>query len=220
MEDFKLLRERMVRDQLKRRGINDSRILEVFETVPRHVFVEQQYTYMAYEDRPLPIGFDQTISQPYIVALMTELLNVQPQERVLEIGTGSGYQSAILSHLCAHVYSIERFQSLALKAEKVLKELGYDNISIFCSDGSLGLEKHSPFDKIVITAAAPGIPQPLIDQLKAGGRLVIPVGNRSRQILQRLIKSPDGNIETDDLIPVVFVPLRGVYGWLHNDPEF
>ena len=220
MEDYKLLRERMVQIQIKRRGIKDSRILEVFKTVPRHLFVQKPYRYLAYEDRPLPIGFDQTISQPYIVALMTKLLDVQPNDRILEIGTGSGYQAAILSRLCSWAFSIERFQSLASQAENTLEEVGYDNVTIVCKDGGQGLEKHSPFDGIIITAAAPSIPQPLIDQLKPGGSLISPIGNRSRQILQRLTKLPDGEIEIDDLIPVVFVPLRGNYGWLPNDPDF
>ncbi len=145
---------------------------------------------------------------------------MQQQDRILEIGTGSGYQAAILSRLCDHVYSLERFQPLALAAKKVLEELEYDNTTIECKDGSLGLEELSPFDGIMITAAAPDIPQPLIDQLKPGGRLIIPVGNRSHQMLQRLTKLPDGTVETDDLIPVVFVPLRGAYGWLPNDSGF
>ena len=213
MEDWDLLRERMVRDQIERRGIHDSRILEVFRSVPRHNFVPAPYQHAAYEDRPLPIGDSQTISQPYIVALMTQLLNVQADERILEIGSGSGYQAAILSRLAAHVYSIERIKSLAQQAEKSLAESGVSNVTIFNQDGSLGLEEYSPFDGVLITAGAPSIPQPLIDQLKPGGKLVIPVGSRTSQVLKRLIKQADGSTEIDDLIPVVFVPLKGKHGW-------
>lgn len=217
MEDWDLLREKMVRDQIERRGIHDGRILEVFRSVPRHVFVPQMYRYAAYEDRPLPIGDGQTISQPYIVALMTQLMNIQPQERILEIGTGSGYQAAILSRLASHVYSIERFNSLAKQAENNLTESGFTNVTIFNRDGSLGLEEYSPYDGVLITAGAPSIPQPLIDQLKPGGKLVIPVGSRTSQMLKRLIKQADGSTEIDDLIPVVFVPLKGKHGWNNND---
>src|SRR5665648_686915 len=207
MEDWDLLRERMVRDQIEWRGIHDSRILEVFRSVPRHNYVPPPYQHAAYEDRPLPIGNGQTISQPYIVALMTQLMNVQPDERILEIGSGSGYQAAILSRLAAHVYSIERIKSLAQQAEKNLSESGVSNVTVFNRDGSLGLEEYSPYDGVLITAGAPSIPQPLIDQLKPGGKLVIPVGGRTSQMLKRLIKQADGSTEIDDLIPVMFVPL-------------
>ena len=217
MEDWDLLREQMVRNQIERRGIHDSRILEVFRTVPRHIFVPEPYRHAAYEDRPLPIGNGQTISQPYIVALMTQLMNVQPDESILEIGSGSGYQAAILSRLAARVYSVERIKSLAQQAEKNLSEAGCSNVKIFNRDGSLGLEEYSPFDGVLITAGAPSIPQPLIDQLKAGGKLVIPVGSRTGQMLKRLIKQSDGSTEIDDLIPVMFVPLKGKHGWSGDD---
>lgn len=217
MESFEFAREKMVRDQIQRRGVKDLQVLEVMRSVPRHLFVTKDDQTLAYQDHPLPIGYDQTISQPYIVALMTEQLQLKPEEIVLEIGTGSGYQAAILSRLVKHVYSIERIQPLANQAKTVLKNLAYDNVDIFCKDGSLGLQEFAPYDAILITAAAPAIPQPLLDQLKPEGRILLPVGSSGHQILLRIKKMPDGSLISDELIPVVFVPLRGFFGWHEDD---
>jgi len=219
MDNTQATREKMVRDQIERRGVLDPRVLEAMNVVPRHLFVPAEYRNMAYQDRPLPIGQDQTISQPYIVALMTEQLSLKPEDIVLEIGTGSGYQAGILSRLVKQVYTIERFQPLAQMAKRVLKELRYDNVTVICQDGSLGLKEHMPFDAILIGAASPKVPEPLLDQLKIGGRIIVPIGGSGHQILQRMTKGLDGNLETDELIPVIFVPLRGYYGWHEDDWE-
>ncbi len=210
-------REIMVRDQIQRRGVNDPNVLAAMRIVPRHRFVEKDLQSMAYQDRPLRIGFDQTISQPYIVAYMTAQLQLKPEDTVLEIGTGSGYQAAVLSRLVRQVYTIERFQELADFARKIMIHLNYDNVQVICQDGSLGLKNYAPFDAILISAASPAVPQPLIDQLKIGGRIILPVGGSGHQILQRIKKLPDGSLETEELIPVVFVPLRGFYGWHEDD---
>jgi protein-L-isoaspartate(D-aspartate) O-methyltransferase len=210
-------REKMVRDQIQRRGVNDPNVLAAMRTVPRHRFVEKDLRRMAYQDRPLPIGFDQTISQPYIVAYMTAQLQLKPDETVLEIGTGSGYQAAVLSRIVRQVYTIERIQALADIARDIMVQLNYDNVQVIYQDGSLGLKKFAPFDAILIGAASPALPLPLIDQLKVGGRIILPVGGSNHQILQRIKKLSDGSLETEDLIPVVFVPLRGFYGWHKDD---
>lgn len=217
MDNSQASREKMVRDQVQRRGVIDPRVLDAMSVVPRHLFVPTHYRDMAYQDRPLPIGHDQTISQPYIVALMTEQLHLTPEDIVLEIGTGSGYQAGILSRLVKQVYTIERFQPLAQMAKRVLKELSYDNVCVLCQDGSLGLKEHAPFDAILIGAASPKVPEPLIDQLRIGGRIIVPIGGSGHQILQRMTKGLNGLMETDELIPVVFVPLRGYYGWHEDD---
>jgi len=210
-------REKMVRDQIQRRGVHDLRILNAMRTVPRHFFVEKEFQEFAYQDRPLPISYGQTISQPYIVAYMIEQLQLKPEETVLEIGTGSGYQAAILSQLVRQVYTIERVQELANIARKNLSKLHYENIEVVFQDGSLGLQNNSPFDAIIIGAASPAIPQPLIEQLKIGGRMILPVGGSGHQILQRITKISEDFLETEELIPVVFVPLRGFYGWHEDD---
>lgn len=203
----------MVKEQIEARGLKDERVLEAMRKVPRHLFVPQSYLNEAYDDHPVPIGEGQTISQPYIVALMTSLLELKGDERVLEIGTGSGYGSAILSLLSKEVYSVERIESLAREAERRLKELGYKNVKIRVGDGSLGWEEHAPYDAIIVTAAAPRVPKPLIRQLKVGGRLVIPVGDRFYQSLHRYIKKDEETLEGQDFGGCVFVPLRGKEGW-------
>ena len=205
-------REQMVKSQLACRGIRDKRVLDAMRQVPRHLFIPEDMRQLAYCDGPLPIGHGQTISQPYIVALMTELLELTGQEKVLEIGTGSCYQAAILSRLVPQVYSIERHAALARQAEKILAQLGYDNVMVIVSDGTLGWPEHSPYEAIIITAAAPDVPQPLIDQLADGGRLVAPVGTRWSQSLVK-VKRQGGSLMTEQLTPVAFVPLVGEHGW-------
>ena len=205
-------RERMVKDQLIRRGINDKRVLEAMRKVPRHLFVPQDVINEAYNDYPLPIGHGQTISQPYMVALMTEALELKGDEKTLEIGTGSGYQTAILAELCKEVYTIERIISLLDKAKKVLKKLGYKNIFFKAGDGTLGWPENRPYDAIIVTAGAPKIPQPLLDQLADKGRLVIPVGDRFSQELVKITKIKD-DIIRENLGGCRFVDLIGIHGW-------
>lgn len=209
---YELERHLMVEEQLRSRGIRDERVLKAMETVPRHLFVSEEIRDRAYDDCALPIGEEQTISQPYMVAIMTELLELKGDERVLEIGTGSGYQSAVLSLLSSEVYTIERFETLATKARDLFKRLGYKNINVFIGDGTLGLPEYAPFDAIIVTAGAPEIPQVYIEQLKIHGRLAIPVGSRFSQILYQVKKTPAG-IVTRSFTPCVFVPLVGRYGW-------
>lgn len=205
--DFKALREKMVESQIKARGIRDPHVLGALLKVERHQFVPKKLQSRAYEDYPLPIGEGQTISQPYIVALMTELLDLKGEEKVLEIGTGSGYQAAILAELVKEVYTIEIIESLASSAQKLLKELGYRNIKVRTGDGYLGWPEAAPFDAVIVTAAPGHIPKPLVDQLKEGGRMVIPVGVHF-QTLKKLTKKA-GKVESQDIIPVRFVPMTG-----------
>lgn len=212
MEDFERLRHLMVEHQLRARGIKDKRVLEVMENVPRHLFIDEDLHERAYEDNALSIGYGQTISQPYMVAIMTELLELKGDERVLEIGTGSGYQSAVLSLLAAEIFTVERIAPLALKAERILKELHYMNVHVIVSDGTMGLPEEPPFDGIIVTAAAPSIPDTYKKQLKVGGRLVIPVGERFSQILYQVKRLPRGYV-TSMSTPCIFVPLIGKYGW-------
>lgn len=202
----------MVEEQLIRRGISDKKVISAFLKIPREMFVPESLKEFAYEDGPLSIGEGQTISQPYIVALMTESLKLKGNEKVLEIGTGSGYQSAILAEIGCEVYSIERIEKLAKKAEIVLKKLGY-NVKIKIGDGTLGWEEYSPFDRIIVTAAAPEIPKTLLSQLSSEeGRMVIPVGDRFVQDLILIIKKKD-KIEKINLGGCQFVPLIGEEGW-------
>jgi len=210
--DYEKEREHMVESQLARRGIKDKRVLEAMRQVPRHLLMPEDMRSLAYCDGPLPIGHGQTISQPYIVALMTELLELTGQEKVLEIGTGSGYQAAILSRLARQVYSLERHAALAQQAEKVLAQLGYDNVVVRVGNGTLGWPEHSPYEAIIITAAAPEVPQPLPDQLADGGRLVAPVGSQWSQVLVKVRRQSDLLIR-ERLTAVAFVPLVGEYGW-------
>lgn len=212
IEPFAKARKRMVESQIKARGVHDPRVLKVMERVPRHLFVSEEMRPDAYEDHPLPIGFGQTISQPYIVALMTSLLDLKGSEKILEIGTGCGYQAAILANLAAEVHTIERIKNLADSAGINLASLALTNIHIHVGDGSLGWPEAAPYDGILVTAASPAVPANLIEQLKTGGKLVIPVGERWRQILELWIKTSQG-IEKKEILPVVFVPLRGKQGW-------
>jgi protein-L-isoaspartate(D-aspartate) O-methyltransferase len=186
----------------------DARVIAAMAKVPRHEFVPDEYRAMAYLNQPLPIGYSQTISQPYIVAIMTDLLGVFEDGRVLEVGTGSGYQAAVLGELCDQVYSIEIVEPLGQQAQGLLKRLGYTNVHVKIDDGYLGWPEHAPFDGIIVTAAAPEVPQPLIDQLKPGGRMIIPVGQHfGGQELLLIEKNAQGDISREDVLPVRFVPL-------------
>lgn len=211
-ESFAQARKRMVETQIKARGINDPRVLRVFERVPRHLFVSEEMRPDAYEDHPLPIGYGQTISQPYIVALMTSLLDLKGSEKILEIGTGCGYQAAILANLAAEVHTIERIKNLADFAGVNLASLALTNIQVHVGDGSLGWPEAAPYDGILVTAASPSVPANLIEQLNTGGKLIIPVGERWRQVLELWTKTSQG-VEKKEILPVVFVPLRGEQGW-------
>jgi protein-L-isoaspartate(D-aspartate) O-methyltransferase len=205
-------RNLMVESQLRGRGIKDERVLAAMEKVPRHLFVDKDLEDRAYDDCALPVGEGQTISQPYMVALMTELLELKGDEKVLEIGTGSGYQSAVLSTLAAEVYTVERIHSLAIKAKKLLADLEYVNVHVVISDGTLGLPEHEPYDAIIVTAGAPKIPLQYTEQLKTDGRLVIPVGSRYSQELYQIRRTSRG-IERSVSTGCVFVPLIGKDGW-------
>ena len=213
---FTQARRRMVSTQIKARGINDSRVLEAFSEIPRHMFVSEDLQMDAYEDYPLPIGHGQTISQPYIVALMTSQLELRGDEKILEVGTGSGYQAAILSRLAAEIHTVEIINELALAAGQKLQELGYSNIHVHKGDGSSGWPASAPYDGILVTAASPEVPQNLIDQIETGGRIVIPVGERWRQVLEVWVKRQD-RVEKKEILPVVFVPLKGEHGWQDSD---
>jgi protein-L-isoaspartate(D-aspartate) O-methyltransferase len=209
-DDFQAQRLAMVKDQITERGVKDRSVIEAMMVVPRHKFVSDNYLNRAYADSPLPIGYGQTISQPYIVAYMTEILNLNKSSKVLEVGTGSGYQAAILSPIVKQVYTIEIIPELAKSAAVRLKDLGYHNVEVAIGDGYYGWNKYAPFDAIIVTAAAGHIPPPLIEQLKNNGRMVIPVGGSF--LVQNLIlvtKDKDGNVTTRNLLPVRFVPLTG-----------
>ncbi len=202
----------MVVEQLRARGITDVRVLEAMESVQRHLFVDDDLMGRAYNDCALPTGEGQTISQPYMVALMTELLGLSGYEKVLEIGTGSGYQSAVLSLLASSVYTVERINSLAEKSKELLAGLEYNNVQVFQADGSLGLKECEPYDSIIVTAAAPEISHIYIDQLKVGGILVIPAGSRYSQVLYKVRKTDSGT-EKSISTACIFVPLLGKEGW-------
>jgi protein-L-isoaspartate(D-aspartate) O-methyltransferase len=216
MADDGRLRDDMVTQQLIKRGIRDARVLQAMHDIPRHLFVPARYEPMAYEDIPLPIGCEQTISQPLMVAMMTEVLGLRGDERVLEIGTGSGYQAAVLSRLAAVVFSIERLPKLAVQARRTLAAVGIMNVHVLVGDGSMGLPEHGPYNAIVVTAASPKIPPPLVDQLTTGGRLVIPVGERREQTLVRLTTTDHGP-QVEHLGGCRFVPLIGAEGWLSDE---
>jgi protein-L-isoaspartate(D-aspartate) O-methyltransferase len=194
------------------RDISDRRVLEAMRFVPRHRFVPQEAAELAYIDAPLPIGYRQTISQPYIVALMTQLLRLRGDEVVLEVGTGSGYQAAVLGRLARKVHTVERIPELAASARRILGDLGLDNVEVHVADGSAGLAEAAPFDAILVAAAAPKVPRPLLDQLAQGGRLVVPVGTIEGQILERWTRDGD-EFNCDRAAPVCFVPLLGSHGW-------
>ena len=205
-------RERMVQEQLRNRDISDARILAAMLEVPRHLFVDDALRGRAYGDHPLPIGAGQTISQPYIVAYMTQALQLTGMEKVLEIGTGSGYQAAILSRLCGQVYTVERINSLLAGARKTFDQLRYYNIRSKLDDGTIGWPENGPYDAIIVTAGGPSIPEPFIEQLADPGRLIMPVGNQHVQDLQ-LVEKREGQVEVTTLASVRFVDLVGEHGW-------
>jgi protein-L-isoaspartate(D-aspartate) O-methyltransferase len=211
-EKWDALRRVMVEDQLRRRGVRDERVLKALAKIPRHRFVPESLRDYAYDDGPLSIGEGQTISQPYMVAVMTECLAVRPENRVLEVGTGSGYQAAILAELVREVHSIERIPALSERAARLLSQLGCRNVRFHVGDGSLGLPAQSPFDGILVTAGAPEIPAALIDQLAMGGRLVIPIGGPYHQNLYTITRDPEG-LHKESVTGCVFVPLIGEQGW-------
>ena len=210
--NYEILRKRMVEEQLIPRGIKNQKVLDAFRKIERHKFIPEDLRSSSYGDFPVPIGEGQTISQPYIVALMTECLNLTGQEKVLEIGTGSGYQTAILAESAKEVYSIERFEKLAKNAQKTLNELGYTNIKIKAEDGTLGWPEEAPFDRIIITAASPRVPLPLTEQLKENGKLILPLGESFSQVLT-LVEKKNDRLESIQVCGCVFVPLVGKYGW-------
>ena len=215
MDIYVKQRIRMVESQIRSRGIKDARLLKIMETIPRHLFVEEALRDQAYNDNPLPIDERQTISQPYIVALMTEALDLKGNEKILELGTGSGYQTALLAELAEMVFSIERIASLANRARKILDSLNYYNVAIRIGDGTYGWKEESPFNAIIVTAGAPSIPKMLIEQLAVGGRLVIPIGGRHSQVLMKATRlSEDINdVKKEDLGGCRFVGLIGDHGW-------
>lgn len=202
----------MVKYQIEARGVTDPQVLEAMREIPRHQFVPEPYREAAYRDSPLPIGEGQTISQPYIVALMTALLELRPRDMVLEIGTGSGYQAALLSRLAEKVFTIDRLPEVADRARKNLAALGIKNVDVIVGDGTLGYQAQAPYQGIIVTACAPEIPAPLIAQLVDGGRLVAPVGSRDFQVLTKLVRHGE-NVERSTYEGVAFVPLIGAYGW-------
>ena len=209
---FERERQRMVEEQIIGRGIRDERVLAAMRKVPRHEFLPEAMHGNAYVDQALPIGEGQTMSQPYMVALMTQLLELTGTERVLEIGTGSGYQAAVLTELAGKVYTVERIKTLAERARAVLDRLGYRSVALKVYDGTYGWKEMSPFDAIMVTAGAPHIPDALVEQLREGGRMVIPVGDRYGQRLMKVVKTADG-VLSEQSVPCVFVPLIGNHGW-------
>jgi protein-L-isoaspartate(D-aspartate) O-methyltransferase len=211
-QNYLRAREKMVEEQVVARGIKNPRLLAAMRKVPRHLFVDPGLLQRAYDDSSLPIGKKQTVSQPYMAARMTEALELSGEEKVLEIGTGSGYQSALLAELSFNVFSVEKIRALAIKARAVLDRLQYHNIAIQVGDGTIGWPEHSPFDAIMVTAGAPDLPRPLIEQLAVGGRLVIPVGDDESQVLVRVTRHPS-KFEEEQLGDCRFVKLWGKFGW-------
>lgn len=203
----------MVEEQILSRGVRDRRVLEALLKVPRHLFVPKEYIDEAYNDYPLPIGYGQTISQPYMVAVMTELLELSGVEKVLEIGTGSGYQTAILAELSREVCTIEKVEELSIRAQEILMRLGYKNVKFKVGDGTLGWPEEAPFDRILVTAGAPEPPPPLLEQLSLDGIMVIPVGSRYSQVLTRVRKKGESKYESEELFDCAFVPLIGEFGF-------
>lgn len=217
MENFDDARNRMVERQLRARGIRDTRVLEAMRAVPRHRFVPDALAEFAYSDTPLPIGEEQTISQPAVVARMIEAAEIKPGDRVLDVGTGSGYAAAVLAQLAAHVDSVERHRSLADRARAVLAEQGYDNVDVYHADGTLGLPERAPFDAIIAAAGGPRVPQSWLDQLAPGGRIVMPIGRgREHQRLIKLTRKSETWFDEEHLGDVVFVPLIGKEGWFSD----
>ncbi len=206
--EFAVERERMVKEQIAMRGVTDERVLRAMRKVPREQFVPEQIRGQSYSDGPLPIGYDQTISQPFVVAFMTEKLGLRPTDRVLEIGTGSGYQAAILAELAAKVYTIEIVEPLGKRADETLQRLGYKNVQVKIGDGYQGWPEHAPFDAVIVTCAPDHVPRPLVEQTKEGGRIVIPVGPAGDQTLY-LLEKKNGRLEQRNVLPVSFVPMTG-----------
>lgn len=215
--DYAIARRRMVDQQVVARGIHAPLVIEAMKRVPRHRFVEEALWSQAYGDHPLPIGEKQTISQPYMVALMTQALELKGGEKILEIGTGSGYQAAILSQIVSRVYSVERIPALARRARRVLDDIGCRNINIKLSDGTIGWENEAPFDGIVVTAGSPQVPPHYLEQLTVGGRLIIPVGGRGSQVLKRIIRLGLNDFKEENLLDCRFVPLIGKDGWSEGE---
>ena len=213
MSDYSIARRNMVDRQLKARGIKDPRVLAAVGQIPRHLFVEDAFASQAYGDFPLPIGEKQTISQPYMVGLMSEALQLTGNEKVLEIGTGSGYQAAVLAKLAGRVFSVERIPALARRARRILDSIGCGSVNIKVTDGTLGWEEEAPFDAIVVTAGAPSVPDCYLRQLAIGGRLVIPVGDMGVQVLKRITRTGENNFAEEQLVDCRFVPLLGKLGW-------
>lgn len=214
--NFEIARKRMVQEQIISRGVSDRRVIDAMLKIPRHIFVQEAFAAQAYSDTPLPIGEKQTISQPYIVALMTEMLALNGTEKVLEIGTGSGYQTALLATLAQRVCTAERIRPLAMRARKCLDSLGLFNVMLRINDSEgspIGWQEEAPFDAILVTAGAPEVPTVLTDQLAINGRLVIPVGNEADQRLLRIVKDADGTLQTEASVGCRFVPLIGRQGW-------
>ncbi len=214
--DFAIARRLMVERQIRNKGVSDPLVLEAMLKVPRHLFVEEALQAQAYGDYPLPIGERQTISQPFMVGYMTAALALKGDEKVLEIGTGSGYQAAVLGSICRKVFSVERIAPLARRARQTLDALGYGNVHIRLSDGTRGWEEEAPFDDIMVTAGAPSVPQDYLDQLALGGRLVIPVGDLGSQVLKRVTRLGESRFHEEDLLGCRFVPLIGQSGWPEN----
>ncbi|HEX6693250.1 MAG TPA: protein-L-isoaspartate(D-aspartate) O-methyltransferase [Longimicrobiales bacterium] len=194
------------------RGIHDLAVLRAFDMVPRHIFLPEAAQHRAYEDAPIPIGFGQTASQPSLQALYMQLLDLQPTDKVLEVGTGTGFQTAVLASLAGHVYSVERIRELSTRARTIIDSLRISNVALLTGDGTIGWSKYAPFDAILVAAAAPGVPDALVEQLAPGGRMLIPVGDRTEQKLKLVRKTP-GGVETEDVANVTFVPLIGRFGW-------
>lgn len=217
MKDFTIARRRMVENQVIARGVTDPRVIDAMLKVPRHKFVEEALADQAYQDAPLPIGEKQTISQPYMVAVMSEALQLKGDETVLEVGTGSGYQAAVLALLCDRVFSLERLATLARRARRALDENGFSKVNIRLADGTLGWKDMAPFDGILVTAGAPSIPQEYLDQLAVGGRLIIPVGDRASQVLIRVTRVSEQEYREEKMLGCRFVPLIGSQGWRDGD---
>jgi protein-L-isoaspartate(D-aspartate) O-methyltransferase len=194
------------------RGIHDLAVLRAFDMVPRHIFLPDAAQHRAYEDAPIPIGFGQTASQPSLQALYMQLLDLQPTDKVLEVGTGTGFQTAVLASLAGHVYSVERIRELSTRARTIIDSLRISNVALLTGDGTIGWSKYAPFDAILVAAAAPGVPDALVEQLSPGGRMLIPVGDRTEQKLKLVRKTP-GGVESEDVANVTFVPLIGRFGW-------
>jgi protein-L-isoaspartate(D-aspartate) O-methyltransferase len=203
---------RQLIETLRDRGINDLEVLRVFDLVPRHLFVPESVQHRAYDDTPVPIGYGQTASQPSLQALYMQILQLKPTDRVLEIGTGSGYQTALLAHLAGHVYSVERLRELSARARTVLDSLRFANIALLVGDGTIGWSRYAPYQAILVSAASPGVPQALLDQLAEGGRMLIPVGDRNEQVLTLFEKTGD-QVRREDITACTFVPLLGRFGW-------